>query len=206
MRFLSISTSAMNTMDSILTLLSKPIVLTLITLAIGSYLFTKLTERRSKKEKIREKAVQLLEDVGNDLNAVISLMYGHIRNSNFQIDKDSAVYEKRGDLFTKRFSVKIRSKVFLQSDEFWQRYDQLTFEIDKIVRFMVSIPKQSERENQIKTIKDRQKQIAKAWQCEERVTHSDYGDPLANELVIWADMVWDRSNWLISTNLNTVFR
>ncbi|MDX6383468.1 MAG: hypothetical protein QOK48_1041 [Blastocatellia bacterium] len=192
-------------MDHILTLLSKPIVLTLVTLTLGSYLFTKLTERRSKREKIREKALQLLEDVGSDLNGVISLMYRHIRTGNFKISDDSPIFEKRGALFAKRFSVRIRSKVFLESEDFWYRYGQLTFEIDKIVKFMASIPEQADREKIINTINDKQKKFAEAWPCEERLTHSNYAPP-AKQLVIWVDMVWDRSNWLISTNLNTLFR
>lgn len=192
-------------MESILTLLSKPIILTLLTLAIGSYLFTRLTERRSKREKIREKSLQLLEEVGTDVNFVLSLVYGHIRTSNFQIQKDSPVNEKRAGLFTKRFSVRIRSKVFLESEELWQKYDQLTFEVDKIVRFMSTLGTDYKLDDVIKAIKEHRERFAKAWPCEERSSHSKYPPP-ANELVIWADMVWDRANSLITTNLNTLFR
>jgi len=192
-------------MDHVLTLLSKPIVLTVMTLTIGSYLFARLTERRSKRDKIREKALQLLEDVGNDLNSVISLMYGHIRNSNFEIQKDSPVYEKRGGLFTKRFSVKIRSRAFLQSEEFWQRFEQLMFEIDKIVRFMGSLSETYDLADVIKRIKEHQERFAKEWPFEERSVRSEYPPP-SNELVKWADMVWDRSVWLLSKNLASILR
>ena len=192
-------------MEQVLTLLSKPIVLTLLTLTIGSYLFARLTERRSKREKIREKALQLLDDVGNDLNSVISLMYGHIRNGDFQIQESSPVNDRRAGLFTKRFSVRIKSKVFLRSDEVWRRYEQLTFEIDKIVRFMCSLSKDYDVPDVIKTIKEHQARFAKDWPFEERATHSKYTPP-SDELVIWTDMVWDRSVWLLGENLNTILR
>jgi len=85
-------------MDQILTVLSKPIIITLLTLTIGSYLFTRLTERRAKRDKIRERVLQLFEDVGNDLNSVLSLVFRHIRNRNLEITKEAPVYQKRGDL------------------------------------------------------------------------------------------------------------
>ena len=132
-------------------------------------------------------------------------MYGHIRNSNFELQNDSPVNEKRAGLFTKRFSVRIKSKVFLPSDEFWQRYDQLTFEVDKIVRLMGSLSEDYNVEETVKRIKEQQERFAQSWPCEERATHSKYPPP-SNELVVWADMVWDRSNWLISTSLNSLFR
>lgn len=192
-------------MDQILTFLSRPIVLTLLTLTIGSYLFTRLTERRAKRDKIREKALQLLEEVGNDLNSVISLIYGRVRNSDFEITKDSLIYEKRGGLFTKRFSVRIKSRVFLESEEFWQRYEQLMFEIDRIVRFIGSLSGNYDLADVVTRIKEHRESFAKVWPFAERSTHSKYSPP-SDELVVWVDMVWDRSVWLLSMNLNVVLR
>jgi hypothetical protein len=192
-------------LDQILTFLSKPIILTTLTLSVGSYLFTKLSERRSRNEKIREKALQLLEDVGADVNTAISLIYRHIRNSNFRIEKDSPLNEKRAALFTKRFGVRIRSKVFLKSEEFWPRYDQLTFEIDRIVRFIGSLASDYELEGTITQIAANRQRFAEVWPCEDRTKHSQYQPP-ADELVKWADMVWDRANWLITMNLEKIFR
>lgn len=192
-------------MDAIITLLNKPIVLTLVTLTVGSYLFTRLTERRSKREKIREKALQLLEEVGNDLNAVMSLMYAHIRTNSFHIADDSLVNKNRAALFAKRFSVKIKSKAFLQSDEFWKGYEDLTFEIDKTVKFMKALSSDYDLNDALSTLAENQKQFADAWPREEQEKHSDR-ESLASELVIWTNMVWDRANSLISEHLNKVFR
>lgn len=191
-------------MEYILTLLSKPIILTLVTLGVGSYLFARLTERRSKKERTRENALKLLDDVANDLNSVISVIYGHIRRADFKIEKDSVIDKRRAELFTKRFSLRIKSKAFLRSDEFWQRYEQLAFEIDKLVRFMMSLATQQNIEV-VAQIKKHQERFAKEWPFKDRLVHSKYPPP-SDQLVIWADMVWDRSDWLISKQLNTVLR
>lgn len=192
-------------MDYFLTLLSKPIVVTAITLSVGSYLFTRLTEARSKREKIREKSLQLLEEVGTDINAVLSLVYRHIRTVDFEIQKESAVNEKRAALFVKRFSVRIRSKVFLKSDEFWEKYEDLTFEIDKIVKLMASLSNEYDLDKVLNGIKANKERFAKDWPCNEREYHSPYNQP-SKELVIWADMVWDRANWLITSHLDKLFR
>jgi len=195
----------LTTIDHLLVFLSRPVVLSALTLAFGSYLLTRFTERRAKRDKIREKALQLLEDVGNELNSVISIIYGHIRTSQFEIQKDSPVNEKRSGLFIKRFSVRIRSQVFLESDEFWQRYDQLTFEIDKIVRLMGTLSANYDLAEVAERIKQHQMRFAASWPFDERSTHSKYPPP-SDELVIWADMVWDRSVSLLTSNLNSVVR
>src|SRR5205085_10299200 len=134
-------------MNEIFAILNKPLILTILTLSIGSYLFSRLSERRTKKDKIREKAIQLLEDVGTDVNAAISSIYGRIRTQDFEIKPDSFIDEKRKALFNKRFSVRIRSSVYLKSEEFWKEYEQVTFEIDKIVLFMDTLSKNYRLEN-----------------------------------------------------------
>jgi hypothetical protein len=193
-------------MEAILTFLSKPIIVTTITLTVGSYLFARLTEARSKREKIREKSLQLLEEVGSEINAVISLMYGHIRRGHFGMGVTSELNEKRGALFRKRFSVKIRSKVFLQTDDFWQRYDQLTFEIDGIVRLMMSLSNDYVADDVVSDIDANRRRFAEEWPSSDRTANSRYEHRLSTEFVKWADMVWDRANLLITTYLEKLFR
>jgi hypothetical protein len=94
---------------------------------------------------------------------------------------------------------------FLQSDEFWRKYDRLTFEVDKIVRLMMSLSENYNLEEVLKRIKKHREQFAKDWPFKERSTHSQYPPP-SNELVIWTDMIWDRSVWLLSKNLESTLR
>lgn len=143
-----------------------------------------------------------MEDVGNDFNSVISLTYGHIRNFDFpQIG--SEVDKQRGVLFTKRFSVRIKSEVFLRSEDFWRKYDKLTFEIDKIVKLLCSLSKGYDSERVIEKIEHHRSAFAADWPFQDRREHSKYPPP-CNHLVMWADMVFDRSVWLLTTNLDDV--
>ena len=182
-----------------------PLLNTLLTLLIGGYLFSRLTERRAKKDKIREQAIQLLEEVGNDLNSILSLIYGRIRTGNFDIAKDSPIEDKRSGLFTKRFSIRIRSKAYLGSEEFWQKYERLTFEIDRIVRFIASLSKGYEPAKVRTEIQGRKKRLEEDWPFEGKPFVSKYDSP-SNELEEWTHMVWDRAIWLVSTNLQAILK
>lgn len=182
-----------------------PLLNTLLTLLIGGYLFSRLTERRAKKDKVREQAIELLEEVGNELNAVLSLIYGHIRNRNFEMGKDSPVQEKRADLFGKRFSVRIRSEAYLGSEEFWEKYERLTFEVDRIVRFIASLPKDYEQSQVVAEVQKRRDRFAEDWPFKGQPFTSKHSPP-SNELEEWTHMVWERAIWLVSTNLQLVFK
>jgi hypothetical protein len=194
-------------MDKLLTFLSQPIIITLLSLLIGSYLFTLLAERRSKREKIREKAIQLIEEVGNDLNAVFSRVIARIRFSNFNIEKDSPLTEKQGLLFTKRFSVKIRSESYLKNKDFYKKYDYLVFEIDKIVTVMKSITDMEDVQEIIREIREHQQKLFHEWTIdEERYQPKSNASSLSDELKVWHRMIWDRAVWLLSTNLKAELR
>lgn len=194
-------------MDKLLTFLSQPIIVTLLSLVIGSYLFTLLAERRAKREKIREKAIQLIEEVGNDLNAVFSRIIGHIRLGDFNIERDSSLTEKKGLLFTKRFGVRIRSESYLKNKIFWQRYDYLVFETDSIITVMKSITEVEDTQEIIREIREHQQRLFHEWPIDkERYKSASNASSLSDELKVWHSMIWDRAVWLLSTNLKAELR
>jgi len=192
-------------MNEFFSLLNKPIFITLVTLLVGGYLFSWLTERRAKKDKIREKAIQFLEEVGNDLNSILSLTYGRIRTGNFEIAKDSPIEEKRSGLFTKRFNVRIRSKAYLGSDEFWQEYERLTFEIDRIIRLIGSLSKGYDLTKVKMKIKAKKKRFEEDWPFEGKPFTSKY-EPPSNELEEWNHMIWIRAVGLVSSTLQAILK
>ena len=80
-------------MTSIIEFLNQPIVVTLITLFVGSYLLNVIADRRSRKDKLRDKAVEFLTETGNDMNSAISIMYGHLEGHDSE--SDSKLVEAR---------------------------------------------------------------------------------------------------------------
>lgn len=194
-------------MDKLLTFLSQPIIVTLLSLLIGSYLFTLLAERRAKREKIREKAIQLIEEVGNDLNAVFSRTIARIRLGNFNFEGDSPLTEKQGLLFTKRFSVRIRSESYLKNKDFYQKYDYLIFEINKIITVMKSITEVEDVQEIIREIREHQQRLFHEWIIDgERYESKSNAASLSDELKVWHRMIWDRAVWLLSKNLKAELR
>ena len=174
---------------------------------IGSYLFTLLAERRAKREKIREKAIQLIEEVGSDLNAVFSRTIGRIKLGDFNVERDSPLTEKKGLLFTKRFSVRIRSESYLKNKDFWRKYDYLVFEINKIITVMKSIAEVEDVQEIIREIKENQQRLFHEWTVdEERYKSKSNASSLSDELEVWHRMIWDRAVWLLSTNLKAELR
>ena len=194
-------------MDKLLTFLSQPIIITLLSLVIGSYLFTLLAERRAKREKIREKAIQLIEEVGNDLNAVFSRIIGRIRLGDFNIERDSPLTEKTGLLFTKRFGVRIKSESYLKNKDFWRKYDYLVFEINNIITVMKSITEVEDAQEIIRKIREHQQRLFREWSIdEEKYKSTSNASSLSDELEVWHRMIWDRAVWLLSTNLKAELR
>ncbi|MBM0743822.1 hypothetical protein JOY44_19735 [Phormidium sp. CLA17] len=192
-------------MNKLLIFLSQPIIITLLSLLIGSYLFTLLAERRAKREKSREKAIQLIEEVGNDFNAVFARIIGRVRLGNFNIERDSPLNEKRGLLFTKRFSVRIKSEAYLRNKDFWKKYDYLVFEIDKIITVMKSTTEVADVQEIVKEIRRHQQKLFHEWTIDEDRREPNVSS-LSDELEIWHRMIWDRAVWLLSTNLKAELR
>lgn len=184
-------------------MLNQPFVTTLLTLIVGGYLFGRITERRARKDKIREQAIEFLEEAGNDMNWVLSRLYGRIRTKSFGMD--ATIDEKRRELFTKRFSVRIKSKAYLKSDEFWEKYESLTFEIDRIVRFIGSHSTADESEKLLAEIQRHQQRVVTDWPLTGEMLDSKR-DPPWNELENWVMMVWNRAVLLLTRNLEAVMR
>lgn len=62
-------------MTSIIEFLNQPIVVTLITLSIGSILLNVIADRTSRKNKLRDEAIEFLTETGTEINSVVSTMY-----------------------------------------------------------------------------------------------------------------------------------
>lgn len=161
-------------MDALVTFLNQPIVLTVLTLAVGGYLFNALSNRRARRDKIREKAIEFLEEAGSDLNQILSRLFGVIRREELPLPKDILPFQKSGELYTKRFSVRIKSKAYLNSDTFWRKYDTLVFELRRIVVFLATHSHSDDREQLIGEIEACRVRLAETWTLKD--------EPLFDEL------------------------
>lgn len=191
--------------------LNQPFILSIMTLLLGGYLFSKISDRRAKKEKIREQAIKFVDEVANDINSSLSFIAKQIRIKNFKIDRELLIEHTLDPLFSKKFTVRIRSKVFLIDDEFSKKYDDLTWEIDKLVNYIVDLPpdfwKDLEKKVQIKEkIIENMKELDRKWPFHEK-PGGKYGlDSPLHELMEWLGMIWRRANGLFVENLSKVIK
>jgi hypothetical protein len=186
--------------EHILNLLNQPFIIPLPTLLIGGYLFKRFAEHRARREKIREQAIQFLGEVGRDLNSVISLTFGHIRNGKLGSDVAPELYTRRARLFERRFTVRIKSKAFLKSDEFWRQYEELTMQINDIVLLMFKAPV-----DMAKKASERTDELGKRWRLGDVNLNEKLGEPF-DELIEWNAIIFRRAVQILSGRLEAALK
>jgi len=114
-------------------LLDHPLFIALVSVLIGSGLFGYLTYLRSKRDTIKNKAIEFLEDVSNDFNDVLLLIYSFIKSKNDGKELSTTHYESLEKaiyrLFSKRMNVRVKSEAYLKNSNFWKIYDKSAWAI-----------------------------------------------------------------------------
>lgn len=193
-------------LEAILNLLStfieKLMFSNLLMVFVGGYWFKKISDNRTRNEKVREKMIDFIEEAGSDINLVLSLIFNHLRRNSIEVRNDSELFEMSGELFTKRFLVRVRSKAYLKKDHFWKQYDHIAWELHEIVCFMEKITSHHYQTDEIVTLID----ANISWLKKDYPFHNDRKssnsfDSPVKELFVWTLMVWDRADHLITTHL-----
>lgn len=188
-------------MTSIIDFLNQPFIVSLITLTLGGLLLDVIAGRRSRKNKLRDQAIEFLSATGNDLNSVISTIHGHLEGHNSE--RYLKLVESFTRLYAKRMSVQIGSQAYLNSEDFHQQYDSLLQELEILASYLEI--KQDASEQILSKIQERRNRLGKAWPIENEV-HQEPANESAGELMLWMEMIRNRTTHLISTNLRSVLR
>lgn len=186
-------------MTSIIEFLNQPIVISLITISIGSYMLDVITDRRSRKNKIREEAIEFLTEAGNDINSVISTMYGHLEGH--KSESDLKLVGDFTRLYAKRMKVRIGSQAYLKSEEFHLQYERLLSELEEVALYMIKV--QDSPEEIILQIQEKRNHLGKVWPIKNETQQALANKP-ADELMFWMDMILHRTTNLLTSNLKSV--
>jgi hypothetical protein len=193
-------------------LLNQPIVGTLLTLCIGGFLFSILSDRRERRNKRLEEALQLVDGVSQDLNSVFTHMFRYIREGNEEdsskprpTDKAEILSElnkKVPLLFEKRQSVSLKTMAFLPSDRqrFGHYYVLLIQELGWILDFLRMSEAPDASEVYVKRIKHCKDELANGWPLEHTPTGRKLKQPF-KELDDWIEMIWERFTFLIKSTV-----
>jgi hypothetical protein len=188
-------------MTLIIDFLNQPIVAGLLTLVVGSYLLNLIADRRSRKNKLRDQAIEFLTEMGDDINSVSSLIYGRLKGHNSVSDME--LVEAFTKLYSNRMSVEIGSKAYLNSEELPQSYDRLIRELEGVALYMTGDREQASPQQIISQIQERRNLLGKAWPIEKEMQQKPANEP-GDELMLWMDMILHRTTHLLSNNLRSV--
>ncbi len=157
-----------------------------------------IADRRSRKNKLRDQAIEFLTETGNDINSVVSTIHGHLEGHNS--DSYSKLVESFTRLFAKRMSVQIGSQAYLNSEDFHLHYDRLLKELERVAFYLDR--EQDSSEQIISRIQERRIRLGKAWPIENETLQAPANEP-AGELMLWMDMIRNRTTHLLSNNLRS---
>lgn len=179
---------------------NEPIFLALISIIFGGIalnLITKHIEHRSKK---RDMAITFINEVADILNDVLSSIAGYRKRKLFGKDITDSLEKKRGRLFYSLFSFQVKSKAYLDSTEFFEKYKHLIYKIDLLIYYY-----KKNDENSIDSIDVLIKNIEEFWPIDEEITHLQMSDNLVHQrLILLERMLWIRANSLVTQSLDNV--
>jgi hypothetical protein len=190
-------------MDSVLNFLNQPIVLTLVTLAIGSYLLDRITERRARDEREKQQAIEFITEAANNINRFIPHIYGPLR-SGIALS-DQAMDDALKELMSSRMSVQIGSQAYLKSDEFFGQYFRVLDQIVDVVMCIRELNQDDDTDQVVEKIRMKREQFLRAWPMDRDRQIPERGSPI-DELILWMDMVMERTSRLMVTNLKAAMK
>ena len=190
-------------MNGVVEFLNQPIILTLVTLIVGSFLLSLVAERRARKEKLRDKAIEFLTEAGNNINHFVPIIYAQLRTGNLMSDQSLADGLK--DLYTTRMSVQVGSEAYLRSMSFYQQYFQILDQLTGVVTCITQLDQGEEEQKIVAKIQKSRLQFADAWPGASDPLRNFEGRPI-DELIAWMDMIMQRTTHLLSSHLQSVVK
>lgn len=188
-------------MNAVIEFINQPFVVSLITITVGSYLLNLIADRRSRNNKLREKSIDFITDVGNNINNFFPHIYEKLRQGKIEISP--AISDGLRDLFSTRMGVQVGSQAFLKSDDFHLQYFQLLDELGAVVVCISAHEQGGSPEETILKAQKHRKQLGESWPLPDDPPSSKGGQPV-EEIIMWMDMIVRRTTHLLTMNLKKV--
>jgi hypothetical protein len=188
-------------MESAFEILNQPIVIMLVTLVIGSYAISLIMERRARRNKLRDQAVEFITEAGNSINQFFPHLYGRLRTGS--LEWDQTLDEEINELFSKRMWIQIGAQAYLKSETFHTRYFQLLDEVIGVVQSYGVLVSDGDSEELSKKIREKRIRLVSIWPLEDEVLSSS-SEGASNEVIIWLDAIMHRGTALLVESLDSV--
>lgn len=188
-------------MESAFEFLNQPIVITLFTIVIGSYAISLIMERRARRNKLRDQAVEFITEAGNSINQFFPHLYGRLRTGS--LEWDQTLDKELNELFSKRMWILIGSQAYLKSETFHTQYFQLLDEVIDVVQSFGDLVSDGDSEELSKKIQENRIRLVSIWPVEGEVLSSS-SEGASDELIIWLDAIMHRVTALLVESLDSV--
>ena len=188
-------------MDPILDFLNQPIILTLVTLIVGSYLLDLVAERRSRRDRSKDQAIEFINDVADHTNAFVVAVFDKLRPNNLVVDDH--LRNAIRDLFSGRMSIEIRSKAYLKSEDFHTQYFIMMGEFADVMETLVWVDQGVPDEEIIPRIQAKCYGLVQSWPLAGERTAPD-SEELVQHLILWMEMINHRVTDLLTRHLKKV--
>jgi hypothetical protein len=192
-------------MNTFFDFLNQPFILTMISLTIGGFLLGLLSDRRARKDKIRDKAIELLTEIGENINEVSSLLYGPIRREEPLSQPHRTLNEKIGILISQRMGIRVRSEAFLKSNDFYGKYELLIWQLYRIRETLEAISKEDDPNQAAAKVQKRINYLRETWPLKNESLDEDHKSPY-RELFLWTQMIVNRAAYLLSSHLKSAVK
>ena len=188
-------------MNAIFDFLNQPIILTVISLIVGSYLLSIVAEHRSRKNKLRDQAIEFLTEAGDIITKIVPHIYEQLRTGNITVTQ--GITNELKELFSRRIFIQVGSQVYLKSDTFHMQYFRLLDEISAVIVHMTALEQGADEEDAVAKIQEFQTRLVNAWPLATETLDPNTGKPV-DELIIWMDMILHRATYLLSSHLKAI--
>lgn len=190
-------------MDQIFDFLNQPIVLTLVSLVVGSYLLSLVAERRSRQNRLKEKSIEFLTEAADTINTFIPLIYRQLRTGSLKVDQ--AIEEGLTDLFSGRMRIQVGSLAYLKTEKFAHKYFELMDELSAVMQFMVQFERGEDKAEVLHAVIVRREKLMADWPLNGEEHPPSSGTPV-DELIWLMDLTLHRTTDLLSSYLEDVVR
>jgi hypothetical protein len=182
--------------------LRHPLVIALVTLAVGTGLLGYWDYLRRRSDEIRDLSLGFIDEVAAAVNAPMPLIFGPLRRGNPSVSQD--LHDRITDLYALRMQVQVKSTAYLESEVLSEQYGGIARQIYELMRTMETV---EESHDVRKAAREAREHVAKLKACWglEPGKHDDLAEPYP-DLLAWADLIWMRSAAVLTCHTQLVLR
>lgn len=150
----------MDIISEISNFLKHPLVISIVSILLGSFLLNTLNSIKSKRDTKRREAIKLVERISEHINSPLTWLYWQIRTQGNEIN--SNLNETITKSYTVRLRIRVASTFFFKTKNVAFEYEEIIKEI-RLVRNIIINKEKLDYKEIIEFIDERKNYLSKCW-------------------------------------------